>query len=80
MNDAFVPLFAAEHAPGRASAAPFQPTPAARPAPGPPSLPDGAPAGRHHPVVSLVREGERVTHIRVTCSCGQVIELACDYA
>ena len=31
------------------------------------------------PRVSLQREGERVTGIRVECACGQVIELACSY-
>lgn len=32
------------------------------------------------PVVTLQKEGERVTGIRIECSCGQVIELACSYA
>jgi hypothetical protein len=31
------------------------------------------------PVVTLQREGDRVTGIRVECGCGQVIELACSY-
>ena len=31
------------------------------------------------PVVTLQREGERITGIRVECACGQVIELACSY-
>jgi hypothetical protein len=31
------------------------------------------------PQVSLQREGNRVTGIRVQCSCGEVIELACAY-
>jgi hypothetical protein len=31
------------------------------------------------PVVTLQREGERVTGIRIECGCGQVIELACSY-
>lgn len=29
--------------------------------------------------VSLVREGERITGIRVQCACGEVIELQCVY-
>ena len=29
--------------------------------------------------ITLKRDGDRVTHICVTCSCGQVIELACVY-
>jgi hypothetical protein len=31
------------------------------------------------PVVTLQREGDRVTGLRVECGCGQVIELACSY-
>lgn len=31
------------------------------------------------PVVTLQREGELVTGIRIECACGQVIELACRY-
>jgi hypothetical protein len=31
------------------------------------------------PLVTLQRDGERVTGIRVECACGQVIELACSY-
>ena len=31
------------------------------------------------PVVTLQREGERITGIRIECVCGQVIELACSY-
>ena len=35
--------------------------------------------GLGKPVVTLQREGERVTGIRIECSCGQIIELACSY-
>ncbi len=31
------------------------------------------------PVVTLKREGDLVTGIRIQCACGQVIELACSY-
>src|SRR6185436_3392477 len=31
------------------------------------------------PVITLEREGDQVTHIRIQCSCGQVIELECVY-
>ena len=31
------------------------------------------------PTISLQRDGERVTHIRVACPCGEVFELACVY-
>jgi hypothetical protein len=41
----------------------------------------GAPceAAKEEPKVELVRDGQRVKVIRVTCSCGEVIELQCDY-
>jgi hypothetical protein len=31
------------------------------------------------PVVTLQRDAERVTGIRIECVCGQIIELACSY-
>mgnify|MGYP003351691884 CR=1 FL=1 len=31
------------------------------------------------PKITLERQGETITHIRVECGCGQVIELKCDY-
>lgn len=31
------------------------------------------------PTISLQKDGDRVTQIRIQCSCGEVIELACDY-
>lgn len=36
-------------------------------------------AGSGKPVVTLQRDGERVTGIRIECACGQIIELACSY-
>ena len=51
-------------------------------APGTPGLHAHPPATRGAagaPVVTLQREGEKVTGIRVECACGQVIELACAY-
>jgi hypothetical protein len=36
-------------------------------------------AGSCQPQVSVQRDGNRVTGIRVQCSCGEVIELACAY-
>lgn len=38
--------------------------------------PDG---GAHLPKISLQKEGDRVTRIQITCSCGQVIEIECVY-
>lgn len=31
------------------------------------------------PRVSVQREGERVTSIRIQCSCGEILDLACIY-
>ncbi len=33
----------------------------------------------HEPAVDLKREGEKITRITVTCGCGSVIEIDCDY-
>ena len=38
-----------------------------------------APAANAKPQVTLQRDGERVSAIRIQCGCGQVIELACVY-
>jgi hypothetical protein len=38
-----------------------------------------ATTGPGKPVVTLQREGECVTGIRIECVCGQIIELACSY-
>jgi hypothetical protein len=29
--------------------------------------------------LSMQRDGDRITNIRIQCSCGQVMELACVY-
>ena len=40
----------------------------------------GAPGPKSaKPLITLKREGERVTQIRIQCACGQVIELDCIY-
>jgi len=31
------------------------------------------------PRVTVQRDGDRITHLRVHCSCGQVLDLACVY-
>jgi len=31
------------------------------------------------PTISLQKDGDRVTHIRVKCACGEVVELECTY-
>ena len=50
---------------------PFQPL--GRPS----GKPGGGPACE--PKVTLQREGDRVTGIQIQCTCGQLIELACQY-
>lgn len=32
-----------------------------------------------HPLVKLIREGDKIKQIRIQCTCGQVIELDCVY-
>ena len=39
----------------------------------------GGATGISEPRVTLQRDGDRVSSIRIQCSCGQVIELACVY-
>jgi hypothetical protein len=59
--------------PSRAEGAPpFLPVQMSGNAPG-----HGPHSGR--PTITLERDGDRVTGIRVECACGQVIELACRY-
>lgn len=49
-------------------------------APGPANACAHDPAGlAGKPSVTLQRDGDRVTHIRIQCACGQVIELDCAY-
>lgn len=31
------------------------------------------------PTITLKREGDRVTHVQIQCSCGELIELNCVY-
>jgi hypothetical protein len=86
MKPAFVPFSAslpnAAQTPADATAGSPKKTPAhgfqpvcpgnqSSPAPG------QAPAGRE-PKITLERDGERVTQIRIECPCGNVIELVCD--
>jgi hypothetical protein len=50
------------------------------------ALPSSAPQPSPHaatcaakPSITLKRDGDRVTHVQVTCACGQVIEMECSY-
>ena len=48
-------------------------------------LPDqdeaGSPPGKKfcEPRVSVQRDGDRVTNIRIQCTCGQMMDIACVY-
>ena len=44
----------------------------------PTGLPQAPPAGSE-PTITLKRDSDRVTHIIVHCTCGQVVELSCEY-
>jgi hypothetical protein len=37
------------------------------------------PGSNCDPTISVQREGDRITSIKVQCSCGQIIELGCIY-
>jgi hypothetical protein len=84
MTAAFVPLVPGALRLGNSSAATrlktsasFAPTTSA-------SLKPEEPAQKIHadhaePKITLERQGEIITHIRVQCGCGKVIELKCEY-
>lgn len=84
MTDAFAPL-AVPATSRSAEAAAFRlkiipqssAAPAFKPLPSAPA--DHATHSSGMPKITLQRDGERVTHIRVECGCGEVIELACVY-
>ncbi len=72
------------------SSTPFQPTCPAAPAPeaiqpetapAPPEAPPvHVPEPPHgDPKITIERQGETITHIRIQCGCGQVMELKCEY-
>ncbi len=77
MSAPFIPFTLSIKPATQADASAFQPLP--QPQPGFPAAAT-TPCTQHAaatPVVSLRRDGETVTHIRIQCSCGQVIELEC---
>ena len=86
MSDSFVPLVATPISSGENSILQLKVLPQGQseanaafeplPAPGRAEPPDKA-CGR--PSVTLQRQGEVVSGIRIECGCGQVIELACAY-
>ncbi len=80
---AFTPMRVPAGGPGPGPANPSQPTGAAAFAghhgPHDPRPGAGSKAASHEPVVTVQKDGDRVTGIRIECGCGQVIELACAY-
>ena len=76
MNNQFIPLVPRNVGQSAESPTPAQPfqtlhTPGASMHP--------HPQASGSPQITLKRDGERITHINVVCSCGQVVELACVY-
>ena len=45
----------------------------------PPSEPAAAAHVHRDPKITLERQGDTITHIRIECGCGEVIELKCSY-
>ena len=81
MSDVFTPLTPASLAPGGAAslAGSFKPLPSAASisAATPATAAPGNCAAK--PAVTLQRKGNVVTSIRVQCSCGQVLDINCQY-
>lgn len=84
MSDSFVPFAKQRSKPGAATekfrltvlpqapqVAPLAPSPAAT------TLPSPAGSGGKEPQVTVERDGDRITRIRVQCSCGEIVELNC---
>jgi len=44
-----------------------------------PANQSAAPQSCGEPVLTLQRDGDKITSIHVECSCGQVFDLACEY-
>jgi hypothetical protein len=76
MNDQFIPLVPRNVGQSAESSTPAQPFQTLH-APG--ALTHPHPHASSSPQITLKRDGERITHINVVCSCGQVVELACVY-
>jgi hypothetical protein len=67
----------ANSAQGQQPTTPLKPTTTNMPSP------SFAPVHHNHndeqPIITIDREGDRVSRIRIQCHCGQYIELACVY-
>jgi hypothetical protein len=85
MSDAFVPFSKNRGKPGagadsfRLTIIPHsQPAAAFQPLTTPTSITPPS-TGTKEPQVTIEREGDRITRIKIQCSCGQLIELNCAY-
>ena len=45
-----------------------------------PVAPHSKPAAAPHPHIEVVKEGDKVTRIVVTCACGEQVEIECLYS
>lgn len=90
MSNDFVPLLKTSDGPSGIASPPFSPGAGFKPVlAGPSSCSAPAPAGgtpgstppalASPPTITLKREGDRVTHVQIQCSCGELIELNCVY-
>lgn len=76
---AFTPMRASAHASSPLAAAPATASSVPGAGSGATAASGAAACAAREPVVTLQKDGDRVTGIRVECGCGQVIELACTY-
>lgn len=37
------------------------------------------PAVKREPVLELIRDGSRVSHLKITCACGEIITVECQF-
>jgi len=83
MSESFIPLVPASAGSREAAFAPIQTTelsPRDGPfAPASPRAGGSEPSLCAKPVVTLRRDGEIVSGIRIQCGCGQVVDLTCVY-
>lgn len=87
-NESFVPLTtagtSANHREFQVTVIPQPSSGQSAPSPEKPVLPviEASPLSTKkncEPYMSMQRDGDRITSIRIQCSCGQVIDLACVY-
>lgn len=70
----------AEDAPTHAAAAtPFVPARKTAPTPATPGASADGSGLTGDPEIIVDKDGDRITHIRICCTCGQVTEIECGY-